>query len=183
MIILLPWIVKAFGIHDIVGGAWIGGTLDTTGSVVAASGLISETALKIGTIIKLSQNVLIGVAAFLLAIWWSFKKGTQTGERPSARVIWERFPKFVLGFLVISLVFSFLVSPEVVKENKGLLNGLRTIWFALAFTSIGLETRFKDLISMEGGRPGLAFISAQAFNLVWTLLLAFGILFPAVNLE
>lgn len=187
MIILLPWIVKAFGIPDAVGGAWIGGTLDTTGSVVAASGLISETALKIGTIVKLSQNVLIGVAAFLLAIWWSLKKGKETGERPSTRVIWERFPKFVLGFLVVSLVFSFILSPDLVKENKTLLNGLRTTWFALAFVSIGLGTRFRDLISMEEGRPAFAFIGAQTLNLVWTLLLAFllfgGILFPAVSLE
>lgn len=186
MIIILPWIVKALGIPDIVGGAWIGGTLDTTGSVVAASGLISETALKIGTIVKLSQNVLIGIAAFLLAIWWSFKKGAETGERPSAKVIWERFPKFVLGFLVASLVFSFLLDPELVKENKGLLNGLRTAFFALAFTSIGLETRFREIISMEEGRPAFAFIGAQVFNLIWTLIIAFlvfgGVLF-SVNLE
>jgi uncharacterized integral membrane protein (TIGR00698 family) len=185
MIILQPWIVRKLGISDIVGGAWIGGTLDTTGSVVAASGLISENALKVGTIVKFSQNVLIGVAAFLLAVWWSFKKGSQTGERPSVGVIWERFPKFVLGFLATSLFFSFLLRPELVKGTKGLLTGLRTTWFALAFTSIGLETRFTELVSIEGGRPGLAFISAQAFNIIWTLLIAFllfgGILFPAVK--
>ena len=58
-----------------LAGAWFGGTLDTSGSVVAAGELISETAMKIGVIVKMSQNVLIGVAAFILAIWWTFKEG------------------------------------------------------------------------------------------------------------
>ncbi|MDI7259405.1 MAG: putative sulfate exporter family transporter [Thermodesulfobacteriota bacterium] len=173
MMVLEPWIARAFGIPDIIAGAWLGGTLDTTGSVVAAGALISEIAMKVGTIVKFSQNVLIGVAAFLLSIWWTLKKGTQTGERPSIRVIWERFPKFVLGFLIASFVFSFLLDPGLVKETKGILAGLRTVWFALTFTSIGLETRFTELFGMGRGRPALAFIGAQAFNVIWTLILAY----------
>ncbi len=181
MMVLMPWAVKAFGIPDIVGGAWLGGTLDTSGSVVAAGALISEPAMKAGVIVKFSQNVLIGVAAFLLSIWWTFKKGAETGQRPSAGVIWERFPKFVLGFLIASVAFSFLLDGATVGATKGLLGGLRTVWFALAFTCIGLETRFTELVSMEGGRPAGAFLGAQAFNVVWTLILAYllfgGILF------
>jgi uncharacterized membrane protein YadS len=76
---------------DLVAGAWLGGTLDTSASVVAAGALISDTAMKTGVIVKFSQNALIGVAAFLLAIWWTFKLRA-AGERPSAAVIWERFP-------------------------------------------------------------------------------------------
>ncbi|MBI5167336.1 MAG: putative sulfate exporter family transporter [candidate division NC10 bacterium] len=182
MMVLEPWIAKALSIPDIIAGAWLGGTLDTTGSVVAAGALISEPAMKVGTIVKFSQNVLIGVAAFLLAIWWTFKRGTETRERPSVKVIWERFPKFVLGFLIASFVFSFLLNPGLVKETKGILTGLRTVWFALAFTSIGLGARFTELVRMEGGRPAAAFIAAQAFNVVWTLILAYllfgGVLFP-----
>jgi len=173
MMVLEPWIARAFGIPDIIAGAWLGGTLDTTGSVVAAGALISESAMKVGTIVKFSQNVLIGVAAFLLSIWWTLRKGKQTGERPSVRVIWERFPKFVLGFLAASLVFSFLLDPGLVEETKGILGGLRTVWFALAFTSIGLETRFTELFKMGGGRPAIAFIGAQTFNVIWTLILAY----------
>ncbi len=182
MMVLGPWIAKVLKIPDIVAGAWLGGTLDTTGSVVAASALISEQAMKVGTIVKFSQNVLIGVAAFLLSIWWTLRKGIQTGERPGIRVIWERFPKFVLGFLIASVVFSFLVDPGLVKETKGILSGLRTVWFALAFTSIGLETRFTKLFGMGGGRPAIAFIGAQTFNIIWTLILAYllfgGYIFP-----
>ncbi len=183
MMVLMPWIVRAFRIPDMVGGAWLGGTLDTSGSVVAAGALISEAAMKTGVIVKFSQNVLIGVAAFILAVWWAYKKGAETGERPSAGVIWERFPKFVLGFLVASVVFSFLLAPGLVGATKGTLSALRTVWFAMAFTCIGLETKFTELVSMEGGRPAVAFLGAQAFNVLWTLALAFllfgGILFPA----
>ena len=181
MMILMPWVAKVFNISDVVAGAWLGGTLDTSGSVVAAGALISETAMKAGVIVKFSQNVLIGVAAFLISLWWTFKKGAETGERPSAGVIWQRFPKFVLGFLIASIVFSFLLDAATVNATKGPLGGLRVVWFALAFTCIGLETRFTELVSMEGGRPAAAFLLAQAANVVWTLLLAYllfgGILF------
>jgi uncharacterized membrane protein YadS len=183
MIVLQPWIVRSVGMPDAVGGAWLGGTLDTTGSVVAAGALISDTAMKIGTIVKFSQNVLIGFAAFALSIWWTVRQPAQDQERPTARVIWDRFPKFVLGFMAASLLFSFVVDAGTVRETKGLIGGLRTWWFALAFTSIGLETRFTDLLSMEGGRPFFTFLIAQSANLVWTLLLAYlifgGMLFPA----
>src|SRR3972149_3470158 len=181
MMVIMPWIAKATGMNDLVAGAWLGGTLDTSASVVAAGALISEAAMKAGVIVKFSQNVLIGVAAFLLSVWWTFKEGAKTGERPSAGVIWERFPKFVLGFLVASIVFSFLLDTSTVNATKGLLGGFRTVWFALAFTCIGLETRFTELVSMEGGRPAGAFLAAQAVNVVWTLILAYllfgGVLF------
>ena len=181
MMVLMPWIAKAFEMPDVVAGAWLGGTLDTSGSVVAAGALISELAMKAGVIVKFSQNVLIGLAAFLISLWWTFKKGAETGERPSTRVIWERFPKFVLGFLIASVVFSFLLDEATVNATKGTLSGLRVVWFGLAFTCIGLETRFTELVSMEGGRPAAAFLVAQAANVIWTLLLAYllfgGILF------
>lgn len=173
MIVFQPWIVRAFQIPEEVAGAWLGGTLDTTGSVVAASALIGETATRIGTIVKFSQNVLIGFAAFALSVWWSFRQPSAGQERPTAKVIWERFPKFVLGFMAASLIFSFLIDPGKNKEVQSLIGGLRTWWFALAFTSIGLETRFTDLLSMEGGRPLVMFLVAQGANLVWTLILAY----------
>lgn len=183
MMVAQPWIARLFGIPDLVAGAWLGGTLDTSASVVAAGALISEPAMKVGTIVKFSQNVLIGVVAFLLAFWWVFREGERTGERPSPTLIWNRFPKFVLGFMVASAVFSFLLEAEVVTATKGLLGTLRTVWFAMAFTCIGLETRFADLVTLEGGRPAAAFLGAQAVNVIWAFIMAYllfgGILFPA----
>jgi uncharacterized membrane protein YadS len=130
---------------------------------------------------------LIGVAAFMLAIWWSFKISAAGGERPSVAVIWERFPKFVIGFVLASAVFSFLLPPEIVSGTRSALGEIRTWWFALAFVCIGLETRFIDLATTDQGRPALAFLGAQAVNVFWTLLLAWllfgGVLFaqPTIN--
>jgi uncharacterized membrane protein YadS len=187
MMIIMPWIAKSTGMNDLVAGAWLGGTLDTSASVVAAGALVSDAAMKTGVIVKFSQNALIGIAAFLLAIWWAFKTGAATGERPSAAVIWQRFPKFVLGFVVASAVFSFLLPADIVSGTRSALGEIRTWWFALAFVCIGLETRFVQLATTEQGRPALAFIGAQAINIFWTLVLAF-LLFgglivaqPAIN--
>lgn len=172
MMILMPWLAKAWGLPDLVAGAWIGGVIDTSGAVVAAGALVSEAALKSSVIVKFSQNVLIGVAAFCLSLWWTLRRGRQGGTRPSAWVIWERFPKFVLGFLAASVVFSFLLDPALVSATKAPLKGLQTIWFAMAFVCIGLETRLAELLKLEEGRPVVAFLGAQTFNTVWTLAIA-----------
>lgn len=185
MMVLQPLISKSIGIPDAVAGAWLGGTLDTSGSVVAAGSLISDVAMKVGVIVKMSQNVLIGFAAFILAIVWTFKAAEQTpgGEKPGAIEIWNRFPKFVLGFMAASILFSFFLNPTTVDAVKGQLGELRVFWFGLAFTSIGLETNFRELATMGGGRPAAGFLIAQGFNIIWTLILAYllfgGILFAA----
>lgn len=186
MIVAMPWVVRATGIPDVVAGAWMGGTLDTTPSVVAAGALVSEATVKVGTIVKFSQNVLIGVAALVLSIWWSMRSRTVGAEAPGAAIIWERFPKFVLGFLAASLVCSFVLGPELVARTRDAVGSLRTVWFALAFVAIGLEARVTDLLTLDGGRPFAAFVLAQAFNVLWTLLLAWlifgGILLPPLAL-
>jgi uncharacterized membrane protein YadS len=101
----------------------------------------------------------------------------------SARVIWDRFPKFVLGFIAASVLFSFVLPGSMVTGTAALIRGLRTWWFALAFVCIGLETRLVDIVGMEEGRPAVAFLIAQALNVVWTLLIAWilfgGVVLPA----
>ena len=188
MMIIMPWLVKAFHIPDMVAGAWMGGTLDTSATVVAAGALVSDVAMKVGVIVKFSQNALIGVAAFILVVWWTYKgAGAAGGQQPSASIIWERFPKFVLGFLVASALFSFFLPTPMVEGTRSVLGELRTWWFALAFVCIGLETKFVDLATMEGGRPAVAFLGAQAVNIVWTLLLAYllfgGVIFPLPDIK
>ena len=189
MLIILPWVIKKFGIPELVGGAWLGGTLDTTASVTAAAELVGPAATKAGVIVKFSQNVLIGFAAFLIAAWWALRKtaATSNQEKPSLKLIWDRFPKFVLGFIAASLIFSFLIPADTGKQVSGILNSLRTIWFALAFVSIGLEARFLDLFKVQEGRPALAFIGAQIFNIIWTLLWAYllfgGVLFSPPDIK
>jgi len=188
MLVLQPWLIKKFGIPEVVGGAWLGGTLDTTASVTAASQLVGPLALKAGVIVKFSQNVLIGVAAFFIAAWWTLKKeNNQKTEKQGLGIVWERFPKFVLGFIAASLLFSFVIPTETTKQVSGFLNGLRTLWFALAFVSIGLEAKFAELVKTQSGRPALAFTVAQLFNILWTLLWAYllfgGLLFPVPDIK
>jgi uncharacterized membrane protein YadS len=148
---------------------------------VAAGAIAGEAAMAVAVVVKMAQNVLIGAAAFLLAIWFAFK-GQKTGEKPSAMEIWFRFPKFVVGFIIASIFFSFFMSEASAKAVVGVTGGLRGWWFTLAFLCIGLDTRFKDLISMGGGKPAAVFLIAQAFNIVWTLIFAWlifgGVLFP-----
>ncbi|CAC9975088.1 YeiH family protein [Flavobacterium panici] len=176
MMIFMPIIAKYFNFPEEVTGAWLGGSIDTSGAVVASGTLVGETALKISTIVKFSQNVLLGLAAFAISVYWTYSHNTTSEaaeSKPTLKVIWERFPKFVIGFIGASLIFSFLISPETRDGVKDSLKNLQGIWFALAFTSIGLETNFKDLLSNNSRKPLYAFLIAQLFNVIVTLIIAF----------
>lgn len=175
MMILMPYVANLLGLSQEVTGAWLGGSIDTTGAVVASGSLVGEEALKISTIVKFSQNVLLGVAAFAISIYWTYSKSVDAetkAEKPTLRLIWDRFPKFVIGFLFASLLFSFVVSPDTNVVVKGSLKSIQGLWFALAFTSIGLETNFKDLFSQDNKKPLYAFLIAQTFNIIVTLAVA-----------
>ena len=172
MMIIMPVVIQKMGLSEAVGGAWLGGTLDTSGSVAAATEQVGKEATKIGVIVKLSQNVLIGVAAFILSVWWSMRGSAAGGQKVSAKVIWERFPKFVIGFVLASIVFSYFVPVEAATAASKPLKAIREIWFAAAFVCIGLETRLGELFRLGGGRPALAFLGGQVFNIGWTLVLA-----------
>ncbi|MGX5690869.1 YeiH family protein [Arcticibacter tournemirensis] len=176
MMIFMPYIATYFNFPQQVTGAWLGGSIDTTGAVVASGTLVGDTALKISTIVKFSQNVLLGVAAFAISVYWTYTKNPLAKDentRPTLAVIWERFPKFVLGFIGASLLFSFFIPAEVNAGVKDSLKSLQGLWFALAFTSIGLETRFSDLFNKNSREPLYAFLLAQGFNIIVTLIVAF----------
>jgi len=172
MLVFMPLIAKWVGMPPMVAGAWIGGTIDTTGAVVAAGAIVGSEAMTVAAIIKMVQNVLIGGLAFLLAVWFVLK-GKEAGERPGIMEIWFRFPKFVVGFMIASIVFSFFMAEADAKDVTKITGPLRSWWFCLAFLSIGLETKFKELVAMGGGRPAVAFVSAQMVNILWTLVLAY----------
>lgn len=168
MMLFMPYLAQQFGWSQAVTGAWLGGSIDTTGAVVASGTLVGDEALKISTIVKFSQNVLLGLAAFAISIYWTVGKNDGGGSKPTGRVIWDRFPKFVLGFLAASIMFSFFLSDESIAGVKDSLKSIQTLWFVLAFTSIGLETKFKDLVTQGGGKPLYAFLIAQLFNILVT---------------
>lgn len=192
MMYLLPWVANLIGLDPEVAGAWIGGTIDTTGAVGAAGSMVrdvaggdpdaSTTAANTAIIVKSSQNVLLGLAAFIISLMWT-GQGRAAEEKPSARVIWDRFPKFVVGFILASLAFSLIAvfDKEMVSEVKGITKGFQNTLFSIAFVCIGLETRFKDIFGKENRKPLYAFLIAQTFNIVVTLAVAwviFGLVKP-----
>ncbi len=178
MMILMPYLAKWMGLTQEVAGAWIGGTIDTTGAVVASGTILGETAQKYAVIIKSAQNVLLGLAAFVISIYWSYTKQDNQQEKPTARVIWDRFPKFVLGFLAASLIFSFALDPATFKQSGDTIKGYQNIWFSMAFVCIGLETRFRDIFTATNRKPMYAFLIAQLFNILITFVVAY-VLFNA----
>ena len=172
MMYLLPFLAKWMGLSEEVAGAWLGGTIDTTAAVVASGKFIGETAEQYSVIIKSAQNVLLGVAAFAISIYWSYK-GTNSDIRPSGSVLWDRFPKFVLGFLIASLIFSFAFDADTGKELSRVANrGARGLLFSLAFVCIGLETDFRYIFKKENAKYIWSFLTAQTFNIILTLLIA-----------
>ena len=167
----------------------MGGTIDSTGAVVAAGSALGPIAEQTAATVKMIQNILIGVSAFGVAVYWvmSVDRDHTSGLKPDAREIWRRFPKFVLGFLFASILFT-LLSVEL-EGGKSLVDltvkeatkDLRGWFFCLAFVSIGLDSRFQDLRQqMHGGKPLILYVCGQSLNLVLTLLMAylmFGVIF------
>ena len=177
LILVMPPIAKSLNLPNNWAGAWVGGVIDNTGAVVAAGGIIGgDAAYKVAAMVKMAQNVLIGLAAFLMALWSTMsldrREAGAAAERPSFMEIWYRFPKFVLGFIVASIVVSVLIEPasglKAVKAIGSATKTYRNWFFALCFVSIGLETNFKELISVGGGRPAIAYWLSQTANAIWT---------------
>lgn len=174
MMYLMPWLANVMGLSPEVAGAWLGGTIDTTGAVAASGTMLGEEAANTAIIVKSSQNVLLGVAAFVISLFWSFQsEGTRkAAQKPTAKLIWQRFPKFVVGFVLASLVFSLLVDGQVAAEAGKIAKGFTNSLFSIAFVCVGLETRFRDIVSKENRNTLKAFLTAQGFNIVFTLLIA-----------
>lgn len=172
MMYIMPYLANLLGLSQEVAGAWLGGTIDTTGAVVAAGKFLGDVAESQSVIIKSSQNVLLGVAAFAISIYWSFR-GTNKEIKPTPSILWERFPKFVLGFILASMVFSFLLEPATVKSLSGASKAMRETLFSVAFIAIGLETDFRKVFGKENSKYTWTFLIAQLFNIIFTLIVAF----------
>lgn len=178
LIIVMPPIAKWMDLPTNMAGAWIGGVIDNTGSVVAAGEIIgTKSSIDAAAMVKMAQNVLIGFAAFFMALWATLSLDVKEGaEKPSFVEIWYRFPKFIVGFVVASLIISFLIEPSMgtkaAKSIGKVCKSYRSWFFAICFVCIGLETRIKELLTVGGGRPAIAYWVAQIMNAFWTLLIA-----------
>jgi len=187
MMIGMPALSKAVGLQPEVGGAWLGGTIDSTGAVVAAGAFLGESAERVAAVVKMIQNVLIGLVAFVVAIFWVTRvERDPDAPRPSLMEVWYRFPKFIVGFVAASLIFSFVMMPllggDPVSDILNVSKRFRGWFFCLAFVAIGLESNFRELAGqLVGGKPIILYIVGQSFNILLTLLMAWiafgGVLF------
>ncbi|WP_104721285.1 YeiH family protein [Helicobacter mesocricetorum] len=173
MVVLLPIFCKALGLDAGVAGAWIGTSefADSAG-LAAAQSIGDERAIAAFTLIKvIGRDMFVGIwavlVAFLSVCLWHKQENTQA----SPKIIWERFPKFILGFIIASVVVSLLTlnldsttNQQFSKESLGVIKTLRNWVFTWTFLCIGLNTQFKQIIAV-GYKPFLAFSIGVAINL------------------
>jgi uncharacterized membrane protein YadS len=177
MMIVMPAFIRAVGMSDVLAGAWLGGTIDSTGAVAAAGAMLeSQTALEVAMTVKMVQNILIGAVAFGVAVYWvTYVERDPNSPRPQVSEIWRRFPRFILGFIGASLIASAIYASGlpgrvlVEASSQGFTKTMHGWFFCLAFVSIGLETNFRELAQfMKGGKPLILYVCGQALNLLLT---------------
>jgi uncharacterized integral membrane protein (TIGR00698 family) len=176
MIFFLTFFVKAVGMDQGLAGAWIGTSefADAAGFAAAAS-VGGDKAIHAYTLMKvIGRDIWIGIWAFVLSlisvIYWE-KKSVDSADRVKAKVIWGRFPKFVVGFFLASVIMSIvasIVGQDVFDSSLKPLaiapvKTLRTWTFIFTFLSIGLTTRFKDIFQF-GWKPLIVFTIGVAVN-------------------
>ena len=181
MILILPFISRALNLHPGVAGAWIGTSefADAAGFAAASAyGKMAgneDVAIKAFTLMKvIGRDLWIGIWSFAWAlvatlVW----EGKERGTKPDVREVWWRFPKFVIGFFVASLLMTMVTNSysiadfnNVVKPGLILpLVSLRTWAFIFCFLSIGLTTRFRDLAPV-GWKTFSAFSLGVLMNVV-----------------
>lgn len=197
MMVVMPGVILAMDLDPRVAGAWIGGTIDSTGAVAAAGEMLSKGDKSFGKIasetavtVKMIQNILIGIVAFGVAMYWT-KWVDNTGGATAVGVseIWKRFPKFVLGFITASIVCSVIFAASLFGEvwvdasTSGVTKPIREWMFCLAFVCLGLDTNIKELLPyFRTGKPMTLYLCGQALNVLLTGLMAylmFGVIFKS----
>ena len=188
-ILILPLLAQTFLWQEpLVAGAWIGLAIKTDSAAVAGGGitesLITAKAAAEGiryqpgwilattTTVKIFIDIFIGIWAFILGYIWTnhIDKGP---DRAKPLEIWQRFPKFILGFIVVFVVSLWLAvgsTPEIAKAlpaAAGEANVFRVIFFILTFFSIGVLSDFRKLWHQGFGKlAAVYFVSLFGF-VIW----------------
>ena len=194
LIFALPLVARALHLPTGVGGAWIGTSefADAAGLAAAqsyggvagpATGIsgTADQALASYTLIKvIGRDIWIGIWAFVLAVIAVTKwERTEAHSTPQAGQIWWRFPKFVVGFLVASVIITVIVRRYTLHDYNTLvkpsliapITSLRTWAFTFSFLSIGLTTRIRELTA-AGTKPFFAFTAGVVVNVILGYLLS-----------
>lgn len=162
-----PLIGRSMHLSDSAFGLWAGLGVDNTAEATATGALYSDAAGKVAVLTKTARNAMIGFVVLAYAIYWA-KRGQAKTVSNKAAFLWNKFPKFVLGFLAISLLVSF---HTFTKDQVASLGNLSRWAFLLTFAGVGLRTNFRQM-SKQGLRPfvagalGEVLIAALTFGLV-----------------
>jgi|SRR5208283_1928606 len=162
-----PLIGHSLHLNDTSFGLWAGLGVDNTAEATATGALYSDAAGKVAVLAKTARNAMIGFVVLAYAIYWA-KRGQAASVGNKAAFLWNKFPKFVLGFLVMSLLVSF---HSFSKDQVTSLANLSRWAFLLTFAGVGLRTNFRQM-SKQGLRPfivgalGEVLIAALTFGLV-----------------
>jgi uncharacterized integral membrane protein (TIGR00698 family) len=162
-----PLIGHSVHMGDTAFGLWAGLGVDNTAEATATGALYSDAAGKVAVLAKTARNAMIGFVVLAYAIYWA-KRGQATAVGNKAAFLWNKFPKFVLGFLLISLLVSL---HTFTKDQVASLGNLSRWAFLLTFAGVGLRTNLREM-SKQGLRPfvvgalGEVLIAALTFGLV-----------------
>jgi len=167
-----PLIGHSLHLSDKAYGLWAGLAVDNTAEATAAGALCSDAAGKVAVLAKTTRNALIGFIVLGYAIYWS-SRGQAHAVENKAAFLWQKFPKFVLGFLLISLLatLGFFTKVQLVS-----LASLSRWAFLLTFAGVGLRTSMREL-GKQGWRP----FAVGAIGEVFIALLTLGLVYGADN--
>lgn len=168
-LVAFPAIGSALHMSNNAYGLWAGLAVDNTAEATAAGALFSDAAGKVAVLTKTCRNAMIGFVVLGYAVYWA-RKGQAAVIGNKAAFLWQKFPKFVLGFLLISAAVSF--GAFNADQVKSLANLSR--WaFLLTFAGVGLRTNFR-LLSKQGLRPFVVGVMGEVLIAVLTLGLVIG---------
>jgi uncharacterized integral membrane protein (TIGR00698 family) len=161
-----PLIGHLLHLSDHAYGIWSGLAVDNTAEATAAGALYSDTAGKLAVLVKSTRNAMIGFVVLAYAIYWA-SRGQAKEVTNKAAFLWQKFPKFVLGFLVISVLATYQFFN---KEQIGGLANLSRWAFLLTFAGVGLRTNFREMRN-QGLRPFLVGAIGEVVIAAFTLAL------------
>jgi uncharacterized integral membrane protein (TIGR00698 family) len=168
-LVAFPAIGSALHMSNNAYGLWAGLAVDNTAEATAAGALFSDAAGKVAVLTKTCRNAMIGFVVLGYAIYWA-RKGQAAVIGNKAAFLWAKFPKFVLGFLLISAAVSF--GAFNADQVKSLANLSR--WaFLLTFAGVGLRTNFR-VLSKQGLRPFAVGVLGEVLIAALTLGLVIG---------
>ena len=168
-LLTFPLIGHALHLSDHAYGLWAGLAVDNTAEATAAGALYSDAAGKLAVLAKTTRNAMIGFVVLAYAIYWASRGEAKTVGNKAA-FLWQKFPKFVLGFLLISILATY---HFFTKEQTTALANLSRWAFLLTFAGVGLRTNFREM-RKQGLRPFAVGAIGEVAIAVFTLALVAG---------